>query len=691
MPFLFIFLILFSQCGYGRNTRDRKVYLFNYKPVLQKYNYNEFQKAFYSRDFNTVIRMYQNGVKYTYGELLTGWAYHELKKYRQAIKYYYAALKKLSLISGFIYYLIGDAYHENRNLSDSYQNFLKVDTGSTYYYKARKRAYEYMINLRLFSKILSTQDKLNLQISRYFKAEAALSLRNKKLFIKHFSVFLKNPIKKLYKKSVLLWLRAGLPYIDDFSNYQIAYLAYRSNMIGLAINSINKIKNTNNKTKNLKASILLRKGYSTEIKKLYMDIFNSSGELKQKAEYMILRCLSFEGKKKEYVQGMRKIAFTEKHKYRLNALKTVFAYSVKNKKPDYNILKILAKTDFHNPKYIYYIAKINKYNNSQILRVAKYILHYNKNKKFRAFLNNLVAEIYFRKGKLFRAKKYYLESAVCSSNFYSNLSYIKLKDMGYSLKKLNNKIKKFLISQKSNLNGKLQHIITAMKNAPEYKSDKADLFIKIGDRRRAWLASMMYLKNKGIKNLLSVIKYFADKKCLPSVCEYALHLKSYLYKNGLSNNLYTDIADLMFPDAFNYLFRHNNGRNLLKAVVMGESFFHEFAHSRAGAIGFTQKMPDTARWLAKNKKLKIHEIFNAKLNIKLGAKFIKWLLKKFKNKIDALGSYNAGPGRFRRYIRRYKKRSISDAHFVEKIPLDETRNYIIKVLNAYVFLLVNGK
>ncbi len=602
------------------------------------------------------------------------------------------SLKKLKLISGFIYYLIGDAYYEDGNLHSSYKALLKVDEHCVYYKKARARAYDYMYKLRYYKKILKTRDTLNLPVTRFYKAKTSLFLKNIKDFKKHIiSLFEATPPYKLWKKSILLWSNAGRVYLNDKANFALARIALFTNKIPAALHAVEQIKKHTIEVMDLKASILLRKGYSPEIKKLYKQIINSNHELKQKAEYMYFRCFSFEGNITGYIDGMKKIVNNQKHKFRVKALKILLAYSAENKKIEYKYVEKLPKKSFHDPDYFHYLAAKIYPDKQNVIKLAKYFLNHNENHKFKSFLNNFLAEMYIQTGRKKIALEHYKKSAILSSNFYANLSYLELLDSSYPIKKINRAIHYSLKRQKQNFSEDIKKLINTMKSAPTYKSKKADLYLKIGDKRRLWLLTINYLRDKGFENVLGVIKYFINNGFLPTPSEYSLHLKNYLYSKGVALTFYKDIADISFPHVYNFLFKKSQLKGFLKAVVFGESFFHEFAHSRAGAIGYTQKMPATARWIAKDKNLAIHKIFNPELNIDFGEKFMAWLLKKYENRIYALGSYNAGPTRFRRYIKRYRKKSMTPAHFVEKIPLDETRGYIVKTINAYAFLLVCGK
>jgi len=100
---------------------------------------------------------------------------------------------------------------------------------------------------------------------------------------------------------------------------------------------------------------------------------------------------------------------------------------------------------------------------------------------------------------------------------------------------------------------------------------------------------------------------------------------------------------------------------LLDALVQAESNYAPNARSRAGALGLTQLMPDTAAALG------VSNPFDPVQNLNGGAKYLSQLLSRFNGDASlALAAYNAGPNTVERY---------------GKIPpYPETQNYVNKVL-----------
>jgi len=103
---------------------------------------------------------------------------------------------------------------------------------------------------------------------------------------------------------------------------------------------------------------------------------------------------------------------------------------------------------------------------------------------------------------------------------------------------------------------------------------------------------------------------------------------------------------------------------LVAAVVETESRFRTNARSQVGARGLMQLMPKTGRWLGAN------NLYNAEQNVDAGAKYLKYLNRRFDgNLTKTIAAYNAGEGNVRRYN--------------GVPPFRETRSYVKKVMSRY--------
>lgn len=104
--------------------------------------------------------------------------------------------------------------------------------------------------------------------------------------------------------------------------------------------------------------------------------------------------------------------------------------------------------------------------------------------------------------------------------------------------------------------------------------------------------------------------------------------------------------------------------DLVGAVIRIESGENPLTVSPKGAQGLMQLMPETARLMG------VQDPFDPEENIRGGVKYLAGLLERFRGRLDlALAAYNAGPTAVERYG------GIP--------PYAETRNYVVRVMDAY--------
>lgn len=78
-------------------------------------------------------------------------------------------------------------------------------------------------------------------------------------------------------------------------------------------------------------------------------------------------------------------------------------------------------------------------------------------------------------------------------------------------------------------------------------------------------------------------------------------------------------------------------------LVATESSFRRNAVSEAGAVGYTQIKPSTAAWLEPG--LSYEELFETETNLRLGFRYLSYLMEHYGDDRLALLAYNRGPTR----------------------------------------------
>ena len=135
-------------------------------------------------------------------------------------------------------------------------------------------------------------------------------------------------------------------------------------------------------------------------------------------------------------------------------------------------------------------------------------------------------------------------------------------------------------------------------------------------------------------------------------------------------------------------------------IIRQESGFDARIKSSVGARGMMQLMPSTAKVLAKRAgvRYRASKLDDADYNMRLGTTFLGSLVHQFDGSyIMAAAAYNAGPGRPSQWMASCgdpRSASVDAVDYIECIPIGETRNYVMRVLEnvqVYRARLNNGK
>lgn len=121
---------------------------------------------------------------------------------------------------------------------------------------------------------------------------------------------------------------------------------------------------------------------------------------------------------------------------------------------------------------------------------------------------------------------------------------------------------------------------------------------------------------------------------------------------------------------------------LIYSVILTESSFRSDAISHAGAKGLMQLTDDSNEWTALmlRENASPERIFEPELNIRRGCCLLSYLIREFGSYETALAAYNAGIGRVRNWLN--MEEYSSDGKTLDFIPIDETREYVIKVTKS---------
>ncbi|UCH29449.1 MAG: lytic transglycosylase domain-containing protein [Myxococcales bacterium] len=122
-------------------------------------------------------------------------------------------------------------------------------------------------------------------------------------------------------------------------------------------------------------------------------------------------------------------------------------------------------------------------------------------------------------------------------------------------------------------------------------------------------------------------------------------------------------------------------RALVYATMRQESGFLPNVVSRAGAVGLMQVMPELAQKLT-GERVTRQMLRAPQTNIAIGLQEMTALAEELDHVYPlSIAAYNAGKSRVRRWLRESGKMELD--RFVERIPFNETRNYVRRVTTHY--------
>lgn len=124
---------------------------------------------------------------------------------------------------------------------------------------------------------------------------------------------------------------------------------------------------------------------------------------------------------------------------------------------------------------------------------------------------------------------------------------------------------------------------------------------------------------------------------------------------------------------------------LIAAVIYVESRFDPKAHSRSGACGLMQVMPETGKWIAEKINLTDFQedaLYDPEINIKIGCWYLNNLKEQFPdNLLLVLAAYNGGHSNVNDWLE--KEVWNGEWKKISQIPFPETRSYVRDVALTY--------
>ncbi len=258
----------------------------------------------------------------------------------------------------------------------------------------------------------------------------------------------------------------------------------------------------------------------------------------------------------------------------------------------------------------------------------------------------------------------YTEAATYSTTFYGQLALAKLGAVGSPLR-------------------------PAPKSAQGQERDEAvrvaELLFAAGERDAAMPLSTEAMKHLSGEDQVAALGEVAARL---RDAQTSLTLGKIAAKRGFA------LDDIAFPaygvPSFTTL-PGSAARSIVYAVARQESSFDPHAISPAGAMGLMQMIASTARNTASRARVGFdmrRMIEEPAFNAQLGAAHLGILLGEHKGSyLLTFAAYNAGGGRVKEWINAYgdpRRPDVDPIDWVERIPIEETRNYVQHVMENFV-------
>ncbi|MBG07684.1 MAG: hypothetical protein CME68_02940 [Halobacteriovoraceae bacterium] len=193
-------------------------------------------------------------------------------------------------------------------------------------------------------------------------------------------------------------------------------------------------------------------------------------------------------------------------------------------------------------------------------------------------------------------------------------------------------------------------------------------------------------KIKAIKELKELIPFFNSIGWHQGIFHkfYSIDPKT---RAPHTEDFFHNLFPTPFEDSINKVSKkYNIEPEIIYSITRQESAFELYSRSHAEAYGPMQITPENAKRLARRYKIpykKAKDLFKPQINFALGSALIKGLQEKFNQQfIFYIAAYNANNASVKRWT---EERYDGDVFkFIELIPYNETKNYVMLVLRNYI-------
>lgn len=121
-----------------------------------------------------------------------------------------------------------------------------------------------------------------------------------------------------------------------------------------------------------------------------------------------------------------------------------------------------------------------------------------------------------------------------------------------------------------------------------------------------------------------------------------------------------------------YSERYDIPPELISSIINAESGFDKDSVSSVGAVGLMQVLPSTATEISNKFGYSEYDLYNPRTNIEFGCYYLRYLLNIYnQDVVYSLCAYNAGLNNVKYWDFKGD---------IEKIPVNQTKNYVKKIV-----------